>query len=152
MLGLSPDAAALLELGAALEVARWGSMLSFRYLSPDEAVTRGSAGLELRSHGARLSLFHEPWSFLRLEAGLSGYRLTAEGIGIRYPASDSVWLLAPEAEVVLVGRPGDHWLTEVGLHGRVGLSEPRFRVEPETEVYQLPRFGAGLVFRLQWRS
>ena len=42
------------------------------------------------------------------------------------------------------------WALELGPQGRVGLTQPTFQVEPETEVFQVPRFGAALVFRVQW--
>jgi hypothetical protein len=87
---------------------------------------------------------------LRAEAGLAVYRLTARGTGISHPTTDSVWLAAPELEVMFVARLSPAWALELGPQGRVGLTQPTFQVEPEKEVFQVPRFGAALVFRVQW--
>jgi hypothetical protein len=76
--------------------------------------------------------------------------LTAKGTGIRYPSTDSVWLVAPELEVMFIARLSPHWAAEIGPQGRIGVTVPTFQVEPETEVFQVPRFGAAVVFRLQW--
>lgn len=150
--GLSPDAALLFELGGALGSNRWGGSLVFKYLPNDAATTEGNVGLELETLGARAGGFLAPFEFLRVEAGVAVYRLTALGTGVRYPDTDSVWLVAPELEVVFVARLSPHWALEAGPQGRVGLTRPTFQVEPETEVFQVPRFGAAVVFRLQWAS
>jgi hypothetical protein len=150
--GLSPDAALLFELGGALGTKQWGGSLVFKYLPKDAATTEGNLGLEMETFGARPGGYFAPLAFLRVEAGVAVYRLTAQGTGIRYPTTDSVWFVAPELEIMFVARLSPHWGLEIGPQGRVGLSTPTFQVEPETEVFQVPRFGAAVVFRLLWGS
>ncbi|HEU5073902.1 MAG TPA: hypothetical protein VFU02_07010 [Polyangiaceae bacterium] len=148
--GLSPELALLLELGVAYGSETWGGSVVMKYLPPSSATTEGDLGLELETIGGRSGLFYAPLSFLRVEAGLAVYRLTARGTGITHPSTDSVWMAAPELEVMAVVRLSTSWALELGPQGRVGLTQPTFRVQPETEVFQVPRFGAALVFRVQW--
>jgi len=147
--GLSPDPALLLEFGAAYGSEAWGGALVLKYLPKSSATTEGDAGLELQTIGGRSGIFYAPLSFLRVEGGLAVYRLSATGTGIRYPTTDSVWMAAPELEVMFVAQLNRSWALEVGPQGRVGLTQPTFQVDPQTEVFQLPRFGAALVFRVQ---
>jgi len=147
--GLSPDPALLLEFGAAYGSDAWGGALMLKYLPKSSATTEGDVGLELHTIGGRSGIFYAPVSFLRVEGGLAVYRLSATGTGIRYPTTDSVWVAAPELEVMFVAHLTQAWALEVGPQGRVGLTQPTFQVDPETEVFQLPRFGAALVFRVQ---
>ena len=148
--GLSPDAALLLELGAAYGSEVWGGSLLLKVLPRSSATTQGEVGLDLETIGGRPGLFYAPLSYLRAEVGLAIYRLTARGTGISDPTTDSVWMAAPELEVVFIARLSPAWALELGPQGRVGLTRPTFEITPETEVFQIPRFGAALVFRVQW--
>ena len=148
--GLSPDVAWLLELGVAFGSPTWGGAVLVKYLPPISSRTEGDLGLELETIGGRLGIFYAPVAFLRLEGGLAVYRLTARGTGISHPTTDSVWMAAPELETMFVARLSPAWALELGPQGRVGLTKPTFQVKPETEVFQVPRFGAALVFRVQW--
>lgn len=148
--GLSPEVALLLELGAAFGSEVWGGAVRLKYLPSSSATTEGELGLDLETIGLRSGVFYAPLSFLRVEAGLAVYRLTARGTGISHPTTDSVWMAAPELELMAVARLNAAWSLEIGPQGRVGLTQPTFQVEPETEVFQVPRFGAALVFRVQW--
>ncbi len=148
--GLSPNPAPLTELGGALGSSSFGGSLVLRYLLPTEAKTHGGLGLQIQSLGARLSAFYAPGGLVRCEAGVSAYRLRAEGTGVPYPTPDSVWLVAPEVELAVVGALSRSWSAELGLHGRVGVTRPRFEIRPETEVFRLPRLGAGAIFRVSW--
>lgn len=148
--GLSPDIALQLELGAAFGSDVWGGSVMVKYLPQRSATTEGELGLDIETIGGRSGVYYSPLSFLRLEAGLAVYRLTARGTGIRRPSTDSVWLAAPELELVFVARLSSAWALEVGPQGRVGLTQPSFQVEPYKEVFQVPRFGGALVFRVQW--
>lgn len=148
--GLSPEVALLFELGAAFGSEVWGGAVGLKYLPSSSATTEGELGLDLETIGVRSGAFYAPLSFLRVEAGLAVYRLTARGTGISHPTTDSVWMAAPELELMAVARLTAAWSLEIGPQGRVGLTQPTFQVEPETEVFQLPRFGAALVFRVQW--
>lgn len=148
--GLSPEVALLLELGAAFGSEKWGGAVRLKYLPSSSATTEGELGLDLESIGGRSGVFYAPFPFLRVEAGLAVYRLTARGTGISHPTTDSVWMAAPELELMAVARLNTAWSLELGPHGRVGLTQPTFQVEPQTEVFQVPRFGAALVFRVQW--
>ncbi len=149
-LGLSPEVALLLELGAAFGSEAWGGSLVLKYLPPSSATTDGDLGLELETVGGRSGVFYAPLPFMRVEAGLAVYRLTARGTGISHPTTDSVWLAAPELEVLFVARLSRAWALEVGPQGRVGLTQPTFQVEPDKDVFQVPPVGAALVFRVQW--
>jgi len=148
--GLSPDIALVLELGAAFGSEVWGGSLVLKYLPQSSSTTDGDLGLDLETVGGRSGILYAPVSFLRLEAGLAVYRLTARGTGISHPTTDSVWLAAPELEVMFRAQLSRAWALEIGPQGRVGLTQPTFQVEPEKEVFQVPRFGAALIFRVQW--
>jgi hypothetical protein len=100
--------------------------------------------------GGRVAGYHDPWPFLRGALGLSAYWLQAKGVGISQPNTDTVWLLAPEVEVTARAALTATWALALGLQGRLALNRPSFQVQPETEVYQLPRWGAGAIFRIEW--
>lgn len=148
--GLSPEPTLMFELEAGLGSHDWGGLVGARYLTPSEATTQGDAGVRVESFGGRVAVFYRVMPRLRATGGLSAYRMEARGVGIRYPSTDTVWLFAPELELALVVPLGVDWAAAFGLVGRVGFSTPSFQIQPETEVFELPRFGALGVFRIEW--
>jgi hypothetical protein len=148
--GLSPRGAPFVEIGGALGGSGWGGGVTFRYVPPSEAITDGDQGLRVRAVGGRAAAYHAPLSFVRVSVGLSAYQLEARGLGIRYPTTDQVWLFAPEAEAAARTQLGASWALALALNGRLGINTPRFEVQPETEVFRVPRVGGGAVLRIEW--
>jgi hypothetical protein len=148
--GLSPDPTLAFELEGGLGSRGWGGVVSARYLAPSEATTEGDAGVRVESVGGRAAAYYRVVPRLRAAVGLSAYRMRARGVGIRHPSTDTVWLLAPELELALVLPLTQSFAAAFGLIGRAGLNTPSFQIQPETEVFELPRFGAMGLFRIEW--
>lgn len=148
--GLSPDPHLGLEVLAGLTGKRWGGHVAARLLPPRSMLVRNRLGLRETVWGGRLSASHLVAPWLRVSLGMSGYWFSAQGVGISEPSTDGVGLLAPELEVVaaVLARPA--FRAEMGLQGRVGLTQPRFEVEAGQVVYELPRLGGAAVLRILW--
>lgn len=149
-LGLSPHPTLVFDLEGGLGRGAWGVVVNARYLTPSEATTQGDAGVRVESFGGRAAAHYRVVSRLRVAGGLSAYRIQARGVGIRYPNTDVVWLIAPEIEVALGVPLSTEWSVVLGLAGRVGFTMPSFQIQPEIEVFQLPRVGGLGVFRVEW--
>jgi hypothetical protein len=150
--GLGPKAALIVELGGALFGDTLGAGARLGYLPQSESRTQGDRGLRLWSVGGAIEASYLAAEWLRLDLGISGYRMSATGIGISDPASDVVWSFAPEVGIGVVPWRPRPLALEVGLLGRVGLNRPRFELSPSEPVYQTPRFGLAALFRLKWSS
>lgn len=148
--GLSPSVAPLFEALGTLHIKSWGASLALRYVPPTQELTSDEVGMRVQSFGARAAALFMPTSWLSLQAGLTVYGMIAEGIEVRSPKTDLVWVTAPELE--LAGSPlqlGD-FTAEFALQGRIALNRPVFQLQPDTEVYRTPRFGAAVLFRINW--
>lgn len=148
--GLSPEPHLGIEALAGLTGKRWGAHLTARLLPPRSMLTGDGLGLRETVWGARLSASHQADSWLRISLGLSGYWISAQGLGISDPTTDSVGLLAPELELAASVLVQPTFRAEIGLQGRVGITQPRFQVETGQVVYELPRLGGAGVLRILW--
>lgn len=148
--GLSPDPHVGLEGVAGLTGKRWGGHVAVRVLPPRSMRINNELGLRQTVFGARLSAARFLTDWLRLSAGLSGYWISAQGLGISDPTTDAVGLLAPELEFAASLLTKPELRAEIALHGRLGLSRPRFEIDSGTLVYQLPRLGGAAVLRILW--
>src|SRR5690606_5051524 len=97
--GLSPSPHVGLEALAGLTAKRWGGHVAVRLLPPRSMLIRDELGLRQTVFGARISAARLLTDWLRLSLGLSGYWISAQGLGISDPTSDGVGLLAPELEL-----------------------------------------------------
>lgn len=148
--GLSPQVAPLLEVMGALNLKRWGASLALRYVPPTQELTNDDLGVRVQSFGLRAAALFTPTGWLRVQAGLAVYGMLATGIGVRYPASDLVWLTTPELELAVSPVQISDFTLEFVLQGRLALNRPVFQVEPDIEVYRTPRLGAAALFRINW--
>jgi len=148
--GLSPKVAPLFEVLGALHIKSWGVSLALRYVPPAQELTSDEVGMRVQSFGARAAALFMPTSWLSVQAGLTVYGMIAEGIEVRSPKTDLVWVTAPELE--LAGSPLQlgAFTAEIVLQGRIALNRPVFQLQPDTEVYRTPRFGAAALFRINW--
>lgn len=149
-LGLSPSPHVGFEALAGVTRNRWGGHLALRLLPPRSMLVRERLGLRETVWGVRASASHLPVPWLAVSLGLSGYWISAEGLGISDPVSDGVGLLAPELELAALVLSQSAVRAEIGLQGRLGLTRPRFEVDSRQVVYQLPRLGAAAVLRILW--
>lgn len=148
--GLTPDPHLGVEVLAGVVSGRWGGHLAAKILPPRSMTVRGELGLRETVWGARLGASFGPVSWLRGSVGVSAYWISAQGLGINEPLSDSLGLVAPELELAVTALEEPAFRAEFALQGRVGLTKPRFEVEPDGIVYQLPRLGAAGVLRILW--
>lgn len=148
--GLSPDPHLGIEALAGLTAERWGGHLAARLLPPRSMLIGDDLGLRETAWGARVSASYLMASWLRLSVGLSGYWISAQGLGVSDPTTDSIGLLAPELEVVASVLTQPAFRAEIGLQGRIGLTQPRFEIDSGQVVYELPRLGGAAVLRILW--
>ncbi len=149
-MGITPKPRLGVEVLTGVSGNQWGTHVALRLLPPQSAVTQGNLGLRQTVLGARLSLSHREPAWLRVSAGLSAYWILASGIGVAQSQSDQVGFFAPELELAAVVFDEGRVQGEVGLQGRVGLTQPRFEVSPSTTVYEVPRWGGAGLFRIIW--
>ncbi len=144
---LFPSPAFFAEVSGAALVGSGGLSLALRYFPPSSSTLAGPVGIQLDAWAGRVGALFEPMPRLRADLGFSATYLLGEGLGVRSPSRDGVWLLAPELDISAQILASGTWGVDVGLRGWVALNAPRFEIDGEGEIYRAPPAGAALFLR-----
>lgn len=144
---LLPNPAFFAEVAGAALLGPAGLSLAVRYFPPSSSTVSGPVGIRLDAWAGRVGVLYEPIPNLRADLGCSATYLVGEGVGVRSPGRDGVWLFAPELDLSAPVLRRRIWSLEVGLRGWVGVNTPRFEINGEGEIYRAPPAGAALFLR-----
>lgn len=144
---LFPNPAFFAELSGTVLLGPGGLSLALRYFPPSSSTLTGSVGVQLDAWAGRFGVLFEPIPSLRADLGFSATYLLGEGLGIRNPSRDGVWLLAPELDLSAQVLRKGIWGLDVGLRGWVAGNSPRFEIDGEGEIYRTPPAGAALFLK-----
>jgi hypothetical protein len=151
MFGATPKLSIALEGAIALGIGRWSLALAGRYLPQVTTTANQQVRMRTQVWGGALAIGYDIAPVLRGGVGFSANRIQAQAVGIRHPASDSVWFFAPEVELALEAFREGAWSGELLVRGRIALNTPHFELDPTgSVVFSVPRLGAGAFFRLKW--
>lgn len=145
--GLVPGVAPLVEVRGLAERARFGGLLSLRYVAVGTEELEGERGVEIRSFGGRVAALYQPADFARLTAGLEADLMLGQGTGVTTPLSDEAWSLAASLEIAAIPFRLAGIELELALSGRWAFLRPRFEIGGFGDAYRVPAFGGAGVIR-----
>ncbi len=125
--GLVPGVAPLVEIRGLAERARFGGLLSLRYVAVGAEELEGERGVEIRSFGGRAAALYQPAAFARLTAGLEADLMLGQGTGVTTLLGRGL-SLAAEPRDRRDPAPSRRVELELALSGRWAFLRPRFQI------------------------
>ncbi|HMA94822.1 MAG TPA: hypothetical protein VKP30_19160 [Polyangiaceae bacterium] len=149
--GLRPNFGPILGMRGAIDTSRFGAVAAVRWLPRNQSLDGNSRGVGVSGLGAGVGAYVALLNSVRLELGVSAYRLFGSGLGSRTEKNAALTSFGPHLGLRVTPWSSDWGYFALGAEGHLELLPLRFEILGYGEVFRIPWCTANGVLEVGYR-